>query len=103
MADIRTLSTEEQAALDAVAEMPDEQINTADPDAAEVKDWSQAKRGVMFQRFYRPEKRPVTMRLDADIITWFSRPTADGYQTRINAALREYIEAHQTHGDGEKI
>lgn len=99
MADIRTLTAEEQAALDAVADLPDERINTTDPDAPEVKDWSRAQRGVMFQRFYRPEKRSVTIRLDADIINWFSRPTADGYQTRINAALREYIEAHEAHGD----
>jgi uncharacterized protein (DUF4415 family) len=98
MADIRKLTAEEQAALDAVADMSDERINTADPDAPEVKDWSRAQRGVMFQKFYRPEKRPVTMRLDADIIHWFSQPTAEGYQTRINAALREYIEIHDTHG-----
>ena len=41
--------------------------------------------------FYRPLKRPVTLRLDADVLAWFKK---DGrrYQTRINAALRKVME-----------
>lgn len=41
--------------------------------------------------FYRPLKKPVTLRLDADVIAWFKK---DGrrYQTRINAALRKVME-----------
>jgi uncharacterized protein (DUF4415 family) len=41
--------------------------------------------------YYKPIKRPVTLRLDADVIAWFKR---DGrrYQTRINAALRRMME-----------
>jgi uncharacterized protein (DUF4415 family) len=40
---------------------------------------------------YRPLKKPVTLRLDADVIAWFKK---DGrrYQTRINAALRTVME-----------
>ena len=41
-------------------------------------------------RFYRPIKKPVTLRLDADIIAWFQRQ-GRGYQTRINRALRKLI------------
>ena len=37
---------------------------------------------------YRPVKRPVTLRLDADILAWFQRG-GRGYQTRINEALRK--------------
>jgi len=46
--------------------------------------------GVALQ-FYRPLKKPVTLRLDADVLAWFKR---DGkrYQTRINAALRRVME-----------
>ena len=42
-------------------------------------------------QFYRPLKKPVTLRLDADVLAWFKR---DGrkYQTRINAALRKVME-----------
>lgn len=41
--------------------------------------------------FYRPLKKPVTLRLDADVIAWFKK---DGrrYQTRINEALRKVME-----------
>jgi len=41
--------------------------------------------------FYRPIKKPVTLRLDADVLAWFKR---DGrrYQTRINGALRRVME-----------
>ncbi len=40
---------------------------------------------------YRPLKKPVTLRLDADVIAWFKK---DGrrYQTRINGALRKVME-----------
>ncbi len=40
---------------------------------------------------YRPLKKPVTLRLDADVIAWFKK---DGrrYQTRINQALRRVME-----------
>jgi uncharacterized protein (DUF4415 family) len=39
-----------------------------------------------------PTKVSVGMRLDADVLTWFKQHGA-GYQTRINAVLRRYIEA----------
>lgn len=41
-------------------------------------------------------KLTVTMRLDPDILEWF-RERGKGYQTRINAVLRMYIEAKQNH------
>jgi len=41
--------------------------------------------------YYRPLKKPVTLRLDADVLAWFKK---DGrrYQTRINQALRSLME-----------
>jgi uncharacterized protein (DUF4415 family) len=39
---------------------------------------------------YRPVKRPVTLRLDADVLAWFQR-AGRGYQTRINRALRKVM------------
>ena len=39
---------------------------------------------------YKPVKRPVTLRLDADILEWFQRG-GRGYQTRINSALRKVM------------
>jgi uncharacterized protein (DUF4415 family) len=48
-------------------------------------------RAMKITDFYRPLKKPVTLRLDADVIAWFKK---DGrrYQTRINAALRKVME-----------
>ncbi len=43
---------------------------------------------------YPEKKKPVTLRLDADVLEWF-KSTGKGYQTRINAILRSYFEAHK--------
>lgn len=41
-----------------------------------------------------PEKKAaLSIRLDPGVITWF-RKQGRGYQTRINAVLRSYVEAH---------
>ncbi len=39
---------------------------------------------------YKPRKRLVTLRLDADVVEWFKRD-GPGYQTRINRSLREVM------------
>jgi uncharacterized protein (DUF4415 family) len=88
MANIRKLTAEERAALAGVAAMPDSQIDTSD--MPEVTDWSGAVRSAL----YRPVKRLTSLRLDADLLEWF-KSGGDGYQTRINAALREYVERHR--------
>ncbi len=38
-------------------------------------------------------KRQVTLRIDADVLEWF-KSRGKGYQSRINALLRAYMEAH---------
>ena len=75
------------AELKALARLPDEAIDTSD--APELPDWSGAKRGL----FYRPVKQQLTLRLDADVVAWFKQHvrSTEGYQTRINRALREYV------------
>ncbi len=42
--------------------------------------------------YYRPIKKPVTLRVDADVLAWFQRDGKRRYQTRINAALRKVME-----------
>lgn len=42
-------------------------------------------------KLYKPIKKPVTLRLDADVLTWF-KAQGRGYQTRINRALRGVME-----------
>jgi uncharacterized protein (DUF4415 family) len=84
----KRLTGEQLAELKSLAAVPDSAIDTSD--APELLDWSGAKRGV----FYRPVKQQLTLRLDADVVAWFKSHTrpSEGYQTRINRALREYMQ-----------
>jgi uncharacterized protein (DUF4415 family) len=77
-----------QAELEALAAMPESEIDTTE--MPEIADWSGALRGV----FYRPIKKPLSLRIDADVIDWFQRQ-GQGYQTRMNAVLRAYVERHR--------
>ncbi len=41
-----------------------------------------------------PEKKvALSLRLDPGVVAWFKKQ-GRGYQTRINAVLRSYVEAH---------
>ena len=54
-------------------------------------DWNKA----IVDKYYRPVKKQITLRLDADTLEWFK--TQDGkYQTRINQVLRRYMEFHRS-------
>jgi uncharacterized protein (DUF4415 family) len=59
-------------------------------DMPEVREWTGAEVG----RFYRPAKRPVTIRLDTDIVDWL-KSYGRGYQTKANVLLRHAMEAHR--------
>ena len=60
------------------------------------EDFSKGKRGAVIRP--DPTKQRITIRLDADIIEHFKglvhAAGGGNYQTLINDALREYIEAH---------
>jgi uncharacterized protein (DUF4415 family) len=73
-----------------IAQMPDEDIDFSDIPRSGKDDWKNAARG----KFFRPNKKQVTLRLDADLIDWFKAKQggARGYQTAINAALRGVVE-----------
>jgi uncharacterized protein (DUF4415 family) len=73
--------------LAALVRLRDEDIDTSD--IPEITDWSKAVVG----KFYRPMKSSVTIRLDADVLDWLKR-SGRGYQTRINALLRQAM--HRT-------
>ena len=84
----KSLTPAQRRELAALKSLPDSEINIkAMP---EQHDWSDAKRGL----FYRPIKKQLTLRLDADLIDWFKTSTAngEGYQTEINKALRKFVE-----------
>jgi uncharacterized protein (DUF4415 family) len=85
------LTRKQRSELEALAALPDDRIDTGD--MPEIRDWSGARRGL----FYRPVKQQLTLRLDADLVAWFKNHARGGrgYQTDINSALREYIEARE--------
>lgn len=60
----------------------------ADARTTDARFWKQAK--VVLPA----PKEIVTMRLDADLLRWFRRER--GYQTRINAILRAYMQAQRS-------
>ena len=71
--------------LRALRRMKDSSIDTTD--IPPVRDWSKAVVG----KFYRPIKKPLTIRVDADVLDWL-KGQGKGYQTRINALLRSSME-----------
>jgi uncharacterized protein (DUF4415 family) len=78
---MRKLSREQRRDIAAIAAKRDEDIDLSD--MPEVLDWSKAEMG----KFYRPPKKSVTMRLDADVLEWL-KGYGRGYQTRANMLLR---------------
>jgi uncharacterized protein (DUF4415 family) len=56
----------------------------------EIRAVAESDLAAKYQRWFKPIKKPVTLRLDADVLDWFQRE-GDGYQTRINRALRELM------------
>lgn len=41
-----------------------------------------------------PKKSLLSLRVDSDVVAWF-RAQGPGYQSRMNALLRAYMEAHK--------
>ncbi|MEE7535153.1 BrnA antitoxin family protein [Klebsiella huaxiensis] len=78
------LTAERDAELKALAKKTDDEIDYSDIPAIEDEQWSDAVRG----KFYRPLKTQASVRIDADVMEWLKRP-GKGYQTRLNAILRE--------------
>ena len=66
-------------------------INAAAASPAKPTKGEFSLQGMKIADFYRPLKKPITLRLDADVLAWFKK---DGrrYQTRINQALRKVME-----------
>ncbi|MCL2713804.1 MAG: BrnA antitoxin family protein [Alphaproteobacteria bacterium] len=83
------LPPELQKEIEAPEANPDRVIDTSD--MPEITDWTDARRGLV----YRPLKTMLSLRIDADVVGWFKSRGENGYQTRINAALREHMLRHQ--------
>ena len=77
------LTDAQRANLKALATRPDSDIDYSDIPPMTDEQLKNAVRG----RFYRPVKRQITARVDADVLDWL-KSQGRGYQSRINAILR---------------
>lgn len=73
-------------------EMTDEEIEKAiesDPDWADLRniDWSKA------ELVLPVKKKAISIRLDEDVLQFFKKE-GEGYQSRINAVLRSFVNEH---------
>lgn len=70
--------------LSRLASRPDSELDTSDiPELSDAR-LAGAVRGVM----YRPLKKQITARVDADVLAWL-KSGGKGYQSRMNAILRQ--------------
>lgn len=80
-------SRTDMARVRAMSDADVERAIANDPD--EVADWSSRVEAVMPRR-----KVPVSIRLDADLVDEL-RAMGGGWQTRVNAILRTYLDAER--------
>jgi uncharacterized protein (DUF4415 family) len=78
------LTDKQKAELKALSAMPDNEIDHSDIPQLDDAFWKNAVRNP----FYRPTKTSTTVRVDSDVLAWL-KSQGKGYQTRINAILRE--------------
>ncbi|ADJ29230.1 MULTISPECIES: BrnA antitoxin family protein [Nitrosococcus] len=71
--------------------MKDEEIDCSDIPELDARFFENAK--VVMP----PGKKQLTLRIDADVLDWM-KAQGKGYQSRINAVLRAYYEAHRDEG-----
>ena len=78
------LTDEQRVRLSALANMPDSEIDYSDIAPLGDDFWKNAVRNP----FYKPVKQVTTVRVDSDVLLWL-KSRGKGYQTRINAILRD--------------
>ena len=73
--------------------MTDEDIDLSETPEVSTEMFAQA----IVRRGLKPvtRKTQLTLRVDSDVLEWYKNQGA-GYQTKINALLRAYMEAHQS-------
>jgi uncharacterized protein (DUF4415 family) len=84
------------ARVDAMTEEEIDAAARSDPDAQPTDEafWEEAV--LVF-----PSKQLVCIRIDRDVLDWF-RSQGRGYQTRMNAVLRSYMEAQSKGGRSKR-
>jgi uncharacterized protein (DUF4415 family) len=79
-----SLTPQQRAGQAVSAKRPHDKINYSDIPPLTGAFWKKAVRNPM----YKPTKPVTTVRIDSDVLLWL-KGRGKGYQTRINAILRE--------------
>ena len=90
--DISHKSQIDQTDWDSVDKLRDKDIDLSDNPEITAEMFAKA----VLRKGLKPvvRKTQVTLRIDEDVLTWFKNQ-GKGYQTRINALLKAYKDAHQ--------
>jgi uncharacterized protein (DUF4415 family) len=90
------LTSAQKKRLDALAALPDDQIDLSD--MPELPDMEWRPRTVYIGLIAGPgKKKSVTIRLDEDMVKWFKKQ-GKGWQTKMNWVLRLYFASHRKTG-----
>ncbi len=79
---------EKELTAEELAALPDDQIDYSDIPKLDDDFWENAK------IVAPPGKERITFRVDREVLEFF-RKDGPGYQTRMNAVLRSFVEAHR--------
>jgi uncharacterized protein (DUF4415 family) len=91
---INTLPPLDSERISKLKQLKDKDIDVSDmPPLTEEQLARLVPAKLLNRSLYKPVKIPIKVNYDADIIEWF-RSFGKGYQTKMNAALREYMMEH---------
>ncbi len=85
----KTKSHRSRTDWERLRQMSDRDIDYSDIPKTDEKFWAGAR------VFVPKAKTHLSVRLDEDVVDWFKRQ-GPGYQTRMNAVLRSYVQAVQS-------
>ena len=88
----KTISKQSQTDWQRIDAQTDKDIDLTDTPEISSEMFAQGvvRRGLKIA----PRKTQLTLRVDSDVLDWYKKQGA-GYQTKINALLKAYMEAHQ--------
>lgn len=81
---------------EALKNMPDSEIDYSDIPATDREFWKTAK--VVLPR----PKKAISLRIDREVLDWF-KAQGKGYQSRMNAVLKTYVEARKEESRTAKV
>lgn len=78
------LTAKQKRDLTNLAKRPDSEIDLSDIPELTDDFWKNAQPNP----FYKPVKKQISLRIDADVLEWLRQNGKEGYQVRLNAVLR---------------